>query len=263
LAEDVSRETFIRRGDNGGARFHVKHLDADQSFELLAQWSAGIGVELSLDQTTLLLQHLDWLLGANLTLNLTSVSDPTEALRLHVVDSLTAAPEVIAAAPGKLLDIGTGGGFPGVPLAVATGRTPVLMDSVKKKADALAGFLERHLPEAVVVPQRAEDFAVSGPGQFGVVVARAVAQLNSLVELAAPLLGAGGSLVCLKGRPDDEEISRGEACARIVGLEQFGVRTLELPVGGEVRTIVHYRRTGDSSVPLPRRVGRAQKRPLA
>lgn len=244
-------------------RFHVKHLNVEQSSELLAQWCEAIGVNLTQDQSTLLLKHLDWLLAANLTLNLTSVSDPTDALRLHVLDSLTAVPEVKTAPHGTLLDIGTGGGFPGVPLSVVTGRAAVLMDSVKKKAEALSQFLEQHIPEAVVVPERAEDYAVSEGGRFAVVVARAVAPLNSLTELAAPLLVAGGSLVCLKGRPDEEEISRGKACARIVGLEQVGERTLVLPGGGEVRTILHYQRTGDPSVPLPRRTGRAQKRPMA
>lgn len=241
----------------------MKHLNVEQSSELLARWCEPIGVSLTQDQSDLILDHLDWLLEANLALNLTSISDPTDALRLHVVDSLTAVPEVESALSGSLLDIGTGGGFPGVPLAVATERSAVFVDSVKKKAEALSLFLGRRLPGASAVAERVEDYAVTEAGRFAVVVARAVAPLNSLTELAAPLLAVGGSLVCLKGRPDDDEIARGKECALLVGLEQVDERTLLLPGGGEVRTIIHYRRVGEPSIQLPRRIGRAQKRPLA
>lgn len=240
----------------------MKHLDRNRCTILLSRWSDQLGIQLTSEQSSTLLNHLDWLLEANQSLNLTALSDAEEALRLHVVDSLTAVPELEQAPAGKLVDIGTGGGFPGVPLSVATGRQAVLLDSVKKKADALARFAGEFLPGSTVSALRAEEYAATGTERVAVAVARAVGPLPALVELAAPILVDGGIAVCLKGRPDEEELERGLAAASLVGLEQVSERRLHLPDGGETRTIVTYRRVADPSVKLPRRVGRAQKRPL-
>ena len=94
-------------------------------------------------------------------------------------------------------------------------------------------------------------------------VARAVSSLPSLVELASPLLQDGGVLVCLKGRVPQAELDCGRKAAAKCGLSELGAREFVLPGGGEQRAVVSYRKTGDSAVPLPRRVGLAQKRPLA
>jgi 16S rRNA (guanine(527)-N(7))-methyltransferase RsmG len=113
-----------------------------------------------------------------------------------------------------MLDIGTGGGFPGVPMAIASRRDAVLLDSVAKKAAAVETVLrECGLQGILIVGQRAEVYAGEAAGGFAVVLARAVAPLPSLLELGAPFLCESDRLVLLKGRPTDEEIEAGDRVA--------------------------------------------------
>jgi 16S rRNA (guanine527-N7)-methyltransferase len=95
------------------------------------------------------------------------------------------------------------------------------------------------------------------------VIARAVAPLASLVELAAPLLSQNGLFIAMKAKCDEAELAAGRDVATIVGLEERSIRRLVLPDGGETRTIVSYVRTGVSRVTVPRRTGLAQHHPLA
>lgn len=257
----------IPRGSDSRMRFHVKHPSDDLRRRLSEQL-----VELGLYDRTAsahqdaMISYLLAILEVNGRVNVTAVTDPDEAVRLHVVDSLSALPEVDNAPAGELVDIGSGGGFPGVPLVLATGRAGVLLDSVSRKGQAVRDALDESglgtLP-ITIESQRAEEYASAWPASASVVVARAVAPLPSLVELAAPLLIPGGFLVALKGRLEDSELAGGDSAAETVGLTRRSLRRLSLPVGGEERAIVAYERTGEPSIVLPRRVGRAQKRPLA
>lgn len=218
--------------------------------------------DLALEQ---ILNHLDAVLVVNRTLNLTRITDRDEALRLHVIDSLSAIPEVSAAVAGRMLDIGSGGGFPGVPLAVATSRAADLLDSVGKKATAVAGILEElGLQDQIcALAGRAEDLAAHKPAYYSVVVARAVSALPCLVELASPLLTKGGCLVALQGKLTQDDLARGDAVAALTGMRRVSKRELALPEGEERRVIVVYERAGRSSTKLPRRIGLAQHHPLA
>lgn len=210
-----------------------------------------------------MLRHLQWVIATNEKLNLTSITSVDEGLRLHLVDSLTAYEEVKRAQGGLLIDLGTGGGFPGVPLGLASGRPTILMDSVEKKVRALGDFISSEALDSFSVQGvRAEDYARSHPASAAVVVCRAVAPLASLVELAAPLLARGGSFVAMKAPLTEDEYMRGSAAAAVVGLDLVSRRLLSLPSGGERREILHYRLARTSTVPLPRRTGMAQKRPL-
>jgi len=246
--------------------FHVKHLVPVGLTESLQSELADLGLQVSPAQQEWMLEYLLSLLEANSRINLTRITDPEDAIRLHLVDSLTVLPELHDAPPGAVLDIGSGGGFPGVPLAAATGRDVVLLDSVAKKMTAVASVLDL-MPalcaRITLSSRRAEQLSVAPGEGFAVVVARAVAPLPSLVELAAPLLLKGGLLVALKGSPEEAEFTSGSAVAVMVGLRETGRRKLALPNSGELRTIVVYEKIGRASVNLPRRTGLAQNSPLA
>lgn len=210
-------------------------------------------------------EYLRDLLEANKRVNLTAIREMDEALRLHLIDSLSALPEVDAAPEGALLDIGTGGGFPGVPLGIATGRRVVLADSVRKKVIVIDEILSQMAPkiEYRVSSDRVESLANSEAGEYAVVTARAVSELPALVELAAPLLMEGGRLVALKAQISDEEVERSLRVAKLVGMSRVSTRTFTLPRGGEERTIIVFERRGAPKLRLPRRVGLAQNQPLA
>jgi len=160
------------------------------------------------------------------------------------------------------VDIGTGAGFPGIPLAIASGRETHLVESVRKKAEFVRAVVERLRLNVTVHPIRAEDAAIVLGGRFAVATARAVAPLVSLVELAAPFLAVGGLAVFLKGKPEDAELRAARTAAGRVGLVEKAVRRVHVPDLEAARTIVVYEKTADSSIQLPRRVGLAQNKPL-
>ncbi|MDZ4168409.1 MAG: 16S rRNA (guanine(527)-N(7))-methyltransferase RsmG [Coriobacteriia bacterium] len=242
----------------------MKHQTSRQE-QKLTHWLLSAGIPVEPTAVALIVRHAEWLLETNKSLNLTSLSDPEDILRLHALDSLLVLPEVRSAGSGLIVDIGSGGGFPGLPLGAALGRTTLLVDSVKKKADALRRFtLQENLESWVSVSgERSEALARLQGAVADCVVARAVAELPALVELAAPLLRPQGVLVALKGQPDAEELRRGEVAARRCGLVVSADRAYELPDGGERRRVITYLKTGEPEVELPRREGMATKRPLA
>lgn len=242
----------------------MKHLSQDH-----AELARRLLLEANLDPVALplhrLLEYLDRVIEFNSRLNLTRIISPEDAVRLHIVDSLLALPEVQAAPSGSLLDIGTGGGYPGAALCMSSGRCGVLLDSVGKKARAVNEILQAMDESASIVarPERAEDHALRHRAEYSIVTARAVSELPALLELSAPLLVEGGLLVALKGSPEAAELERGRKVGRLVGMVETSIRHTVLPEGGERRCIVVYERRGEPSTRLPRRPGAAQHSPLA
>ena len=164
-----------------------------------------------------------------------------------------------------MLDLGSGAGFPGIPLAVASGRRVMLLDSVGKKVRELEAIISAMglIDILVAKADRAESLARTARDGFSVVTARAVSELPALVELAAPLLVQGGQLICLKGTPGRDEVRRADKVAGLVGMGLCSVREFDLPEGAGHRTILAYGKLGTASVRLPRREGMAQHSPLA
>lgn len=238
---------------------HPNHLTA-----LIADAAAESGVMLTRHQSETLGQHLGLVLEANLTTNLTRIVEPRDAVRRHVIDSLLGLPEV-QANDGAIADLGSGPGYPGIVLAVATGRKTTLVESNGKKSRFLnAAVGELGLVGLVsVYPGRAEELAAVSAGDFGVITSRALSTLAAVVELATPLLAPNGVCVAYKGGLTDEEIRAGDDAARICGCTRESVRNVDLPGGDDARTIVAYRRSSEPQIELPRRTGLAQRRPLA
>lgn len=230
----------------------------------LAEMLAAYGIDTTPAQRRLLLGHLDLVIEKNRVVNLTRIDDWYSGMVLHILDSLLLVPSCEAAPEGPFLDMGTGAGYPGVPLGIVTGRKGLLVDSVGKKVHAVAEFVDelglagqlscRHI--------RVEDLAREQRGAFSVVVARAVAQTNVLVEYAAPLMAPHGRLVLAKGNLVDEELSAGLAAADTCGLECVSRETHELPDGMGHREIVVFERVRKPHIRLPRKAGEAKRHPL-
>lgn len=198
--------------------------------------------------------------------SLSSVTNPDEARRVHVADSLSglSVDEVKTAA--RVADIGSGAGFPGIPLAVARPEAEfVLIDSVGKKVR----FIERAIEEmgltnTTAIHARSEDYSkAEGRQSFDLVTARAVAPLESLAELASPLLTAGGSLVAWKGEREPEGETRLAELEKRLAMKLDRVVPVRPYSSSRERHFYVVKKTGPTPDYLPRRPGMVRKRPLS
>lgn len=217
-----------------------------------------------MDEKQLIRKHLELVLEANETTNLTRIDTFDEGMLLHVEDSLAGLDEVEQAPPGLYGDMGTGGGYPGIPLAIMTKCETVLIDSVRKKTDILKDIIkELGLSEQVeVFNGRLEELSWERPGAFSVLTARALSQMASLMELAAPLLALDGRLICYKANVSEEELQLATSLEEKLGMKMVARRKLTLSDGETERCIIAFEKYQDPAIKLPRKTGIAQKRPL-
>ena len=205
------------------------------------------------------------LLAANARLNLTRVVEPEAVARLHLLDSLVALPILDEVAPTSALDLGSGGGVPGIVLALARPEVRwTLVDSVGKKADAMRGFADAlRLGNVEVVAERAEVLGHgAGRESYDLAAARACAALPVLAEYALPLLRVGGTLLAWKGLPSAEELAAGTAASALLGGGAPTVRPSNAPALGD-HSFVDMRKLRPTPVRYPRRPGEPTRRPLA
>ena len=242
----------------------MKHPQQRQTLILqLADRASQLELPLSETQVSRMVDHLLAVLDANKHVNLTAITDPVEALDLHVVDSLLGVEALESALPGRAVDIGTGAGFPGLPLSIATGREFVLLEATRKKAGLVRGFAEKSGAPVRVAAVRAEELALEEAASFSAVTARAVAPLVSLLELASPLLAPGGRLLAYKAKPDDAEVEAALRAEESTGMGLLGVERKSIPSAGGPRSIYVFARSKEApAIRLPRRPGRAQRKPL-
>ena len=209
----------------------------------------------------LLQRHLELVIEANKTTNITRSSSWEDGMLLHVEDSLIGLPELSAAPEGWYADIGSGAGYPGIPLAIETGRRTLLVDSVGKKTAILDGFIEElGLNNVSTYTGRIEDLARDYPYAFTAITARALAQLSILMELAAPLLQKGGRLICYKAHVEQQELDHALGLQDKLGMELISDRIVALE--DHQRRIICFEKTAKERIKLPRKTGLAQKRPL-
>jgi 16S rRNA (guanine527-N7)-methyltransferase len=193
----------------------------------------------------------------------TTIRDPAAAVDQHVADSLSALRLEPVRAAAHIVDIGSGAGFPGLPLAIALPNAQVdLVESARRKIaviDRLAGAAA--IANAHAVTSRAEELDAREP--YDVVTARAVAPLAVLVEYAAPLLPVGGHLVAWKGARDAGEEAAGREAAEIVGLRAVDIVPVTPFPGARDLNLHLYLKERETPDRFPRRSGVAAKHPLA
>lgn len=206
--------------------------------------------ELQIEQRKLLDLHLELVLKENERSNLTRIVDWQQGQLLHIEDSLVGLQEFEDAPSGRAADLGSGGGFPGIPLAIVSGRPIMLVDSVTKKTTALDRMIEELGLEGQVSTYtgRSEELALEMPESFAVITARALSSL-------------GGQLICYKAAVEAEELEQAAGLEEKLGMKLVSMRTTQLSDNGTNRTILVYEKVGEPMVSLPRRPGMAQKRP--
>jgi len=238
----------------------VSMIDRD----LLREYAAGLGVLLDSTALERFDRYAELLDEANRHVNLTAITSPQDILIKHFVDSLTLLSAVGLTAGQRLIDVGTGAGFPGAAIRMARPDVAVtLLDSTQKKLNFVRGALEDVGSAAETVHARAEEAAHNDAyrARFDVAAARAVASLRALCELCLPFLKVGGVFAAMKGGCADEEIESAKAAARILGGEIGEIKELCLPDGSE-RTIILVRKISQTPTKYPRPFAKIAKSPL-
>lgn len=193
----------------------------------------------------------------------TTVRDPVRAVEDHLADSLVSLELERVRGARQIADIGSGAGFPGLPLAIALPEASVhLVESTARKCEFLrAAVAATQAKNVVVIEARAEEWAGVGGG-FDLVTARALAPLPVVAEYAAPLLRLGGALVAWRGRPDEEAESRAAAAAAELGLKPDPPRRVVPYRAAQHRYLHLMSKVSPTPERFPRRPGMAVKRPL-
>ena len=219
------------------------------------------------ERTSMLVEYMDMILEKNRYINLTAVRDRDEALQKHIADSLSCDFMEEYEAAENVIDIGTGAGFPGVPLAIVSpDKKFTLVDSLNKRLriiDELTG--ELGIKNVTTVHGRAEDVGKSKEyrEQYDICVSRAVASLDVLCEWCLPLVKNGGYFVAYKGENVSRETEDAENAIKILGgkiAEIRKVQTEEESISGHV--LVMIKKVKNTPSKYPRQAGQAKKNPL-
>jgi len=236
----------------------------------LTQGLSELGLELSSTQTKQFELYYQELLEWNTRINLTSITDYEEVQIKHFFDSITVT---LALAKGdmdkpdlSIIDIGTGAGFPGLPLKILLDQSRlVLLDSIAKKAAFLRHISQKlKLSNVEVVTGRAEEIArlPSYRQQFDLVVSRAVASLPTVVELALPFCQIGGKFIAQKKGEISREIDRAGKAINVLGGKLNQVRGIEFEELSDERCLVIIDKICPTPEEYPRRPGMPKRHPL-
>ena len=200
-------------------------------------------------------------LEKNRVMNLTAITEPEAAAELHLLDSLSLL-KVLPLAGKSLLDVGTGAGFPGVPLKLAEPSLRLtLLDSLQKRMRWLETEALPELGvEARFLTGRAEDFARDQREKFDVVSSRAVARLDLLCELCLPFVHRGGYFLAMKGAQAGDELREAAKAIRLLGGSYE--RSEEFEIGGAVHSVIVIHKTGSTPPQYPRSWARMKQKPL-
>jgi 16S rRNA (guanine527-N7)-methyltransferase len=225
-----------------------------------------LGLELSPDIQRAFSLYADELLAWNEHTNLTAITEPETIETRHFLDSLSVILAVPLTTGQRVIDVGTGAGFPGLPLRLVRPQIDLtLLEATAKKTDFLSHLVKRlRLNNVRILNARAEDAGQDAANRerFDVALARAVAQMSVLAEYLLPLCKVGGRCVALKGETAVVEAQQAEEALRILGGRLEKVIAVELPQVAETHYLVIIEKIAATPPKYPRRAGIPSKRPL-
>lgn len=221
-----------------------------------------INIELEDKQIEKLYDYMNLLLEWNEKINLTAIIEPKEVILKHFVDSATILKYIENHM--SVVDVGTGAGFPGIPLNIInTNAKYTLVDSLNKRINFLNEVIEKvDLQNINTVHSRIEDFTKNNKESFDIATSRAVASLNVLLEYLLPLVKVGGICICMKGSNVKEEIENASKALEILGGQIEKVEEIILPDSDIERNIVIVRKVKNTPNKYPRKAGMATKEPI-
>ena len=231
--------------------------------EELENAAKQIEIELTKKQIEKFYNYMNLLLEWNEKINLTAIIEPREVILKHFVDSLTIAKYIKE--NEKLIDVGTGAGFPGIPLSIVKENTDiVLLDSLNKRINFLEEVKENlKLENITTIHGRAEEFGKNKKERetYDIATSRAVAPLNILLEYLLPLVKVGGKAICMKGS-NIEEIENAKNALEILGGKIEKIEEITLPNSDIKRNIIIVKKVKNTPSKYPRKPGTPSKEPI-
>ena len=197
----------------------------------------------------------------NEVMNLTAITEDTQVAKLHLLDSLTVLASVDLRGK-KLIDVGCGAGFPGVPLAIACPEAKItLLDSLAKRMNWLMTVLPQlGVSNAECVTARAEEAVAKRRESYDYATSRAVARLNILLELTAPYVRVGGAVLAMKGSAAKEELAEAKNAIAKLGLKLEEIR--DFSIDGATHSVIILRKISPTPKQYPRRFAKIKQSPL-
>lgn len=229
-------------------------------YETLRAGLPALGLELSDEVCRQLCAFGQAVVDQNQVMNLTAITEPEKVAKLHLLDSISLL-TLQDLSGKKVIDIGCGAGFPGVPVKIACPAAELtLLDSLGKRMKWLETVLPSLGIEATCLTARAEEAVADRREQYDVATSRAVARLNVLLELMAPYVKVGGYVLAMKGTAAEEELSEGKNAIKRLGLKLERVATF--PVEDTAHTVILLKKVAPTPAQYPRRFSKIKQSPL-
>lgn len=233
----------------------------ERTKKFIEEKSKEIGIDLSKTEINLFYSYMQNLLEWNKKVNLTAITDEKDIIIKHFIDSIIINKEIEG---NTMLDIGSGAGFPGIPLKIINNKmNVVLLDAVNKKVTFMNDTINKlDLKNIIAIHGRAEDYAHDDNyrEKFDIVISRAVSNMTTLVEYMLPFVSVGGKCLCLKGPSVQEELDSAQNAIKILGGKIDKV--CEYTVENNERTLVIISKEKNTEQIYPRKQGKPLKEPL-
>lgn len=239
-------------------------MEMEKFEEILNKHLKEIKIELQKEQIEKFYKYMNLLLEWNEKINLTAITEPEEVILKHFVDSLTISKYIEKGS--KLVDMGTGAGFPGIPIKILRDDVEItLADSLNKRINFLNEVIkELNLKNIETVHTRAEEFGKNKKyrEKFDIATSRAVANLSTLSEYLIPLVKNAGKVICMKGSEIKEEVETAKKAIEILGGKIEQEESFNLPNSDMKRNLIIIRKVKNTPAKYPRKPGMPAKEPI-
>lgn len=239
-------------------------MEFKQFYKILKEKSNKIKIEITEEQAKKFYEYMNLLLEWNEKMNLTAIKETNDIILKHFVDSITISKYIKD--KESLIDVGTGAGFPGIPLNIINDKLNyTLIDSLNKRILFLEEVIQKEkLKNIVAIHTRVEEFAKNEKyrEKYDIATSRAVAPLNILLEYLLPLVKIGGICICMKGSNIEEEMDNSREALSKLGGKVERVDKINLPDTDIIRNIIIVKKVRQTPIKYPRKPGIPNKEPL-